>query len=120
MTFDLLPVGAYEFEILTAVPDKSANGYDMAKLYVEVLDGPQEGREVYTQLVKTDQNLRGLIAQLEAAGITAEWMRSADARWSEVVALLPGRRFRAEVHHTEWPVGSGRMRNDFGKWRPAA
>ena len=117
--FALLEPGIHEFEIHSAHAEQSVVGHRIARLVAVVTSGPDAGRMAYLSLVLSEDNEETVAGQLSAVGITPAWVKASGATWNEVVAELPGRRFRAEVRYREWPEGSRRFRNDFGSWEPA-
>jgi hypothetical protein len=117
--FAPIPQGDYDVKIIETEATKSSTDKPMWKITTAVLNGPHEGRKVWTQQTLTMDNpdaLNVFFRQMAAAGLTREFFATKPSNQQIADALL-GRTFRAKITIREW---QGVPRNNIKQWNPAS
>jgi hypothetical protein len=117
--FAPIPQGDYDVKIIETEATKSSTDKPMWKITTAVLNGPHEGRKVWTQQTLTMDNpdaLNVFFRQMAAAGLTREFFATKPSNQQIADALL-GRSFRAKITIREW---QGVPRNNIKQWNPVS
>jgi Protein of unknown function (DUF669) len=115
--FAPIPQGDYDLKIVETEATKSSTDKPMWKITTVVMNGPHEGRKVWTQQTLTMDNpdaLNVFFRQMAAAGLTGEFFKTKPSNQKIADALL-GRSFRGKVTIREW---QGVPRNNIKQWNP--
>ncbi len=115
--FAPIPQGDYDVKIIETEATKSSTDKPMWKVTCQVMNGPHEGRKIWTQQTLTMDNedaLNVFFRQMAAAGLTGEFFRTKPTN-ERIAEALMGRQFRAKVTIREW---QGVPRNNIKQWNP--
>jgi len=115
--FAPIPQGDYDVKIVNTEATKSSTDKPMWKITTQVLNGPHEGRKIFTQQTLTMDNpdaLNIFFRQMAAAGLTGEFFKTKPSN-ERIAEALMGRQFRAKVTIREW---QGVPRNNIKAWNP--
>jgi len=112
-----IPQGDYDVKIVETEATKSSTDKPMWKITAQVLNGPHEGRKLWTQQTLSMDNpdaLNVFFRQMAAAGLTGEFFKTKPSN-QQIADALMGRQFRAKVTIREW---QGVNRNNIKQWNP--
>jgi hypothetical protein len=112
-----IPQGDYDLKIIETEATTSSTDKPMWKVTTAVMNGPHEGRKVWTQQTLTMDNADALnvfFRQMAAAGLTAEFFKTKPNN-QQIADALMGRTFRGKVTIREW---NGVPRNNIKQWNP--
>jgi hypothetical protein len=115
--FAPIPQSDYDVKIIETEATKSSTDKPMWKITTAVLNGPHEGRKVWTQTTLSVDNpdaLAVFFRQMAAVGLTKEFFATKPSN-QEIADALLGRQFRAKVTIREW---QGTARNNIKNWNP--
>jgi hypothetical protein len=115
--FAPIPQGDYDVKIIETEATKSSTDKPMWKVTCQVLNGPHEGRKIWTQQTLTMDNpdaMNVFFRQMAAAGLTGEFFKTKPSN-ARIAEALMGRQFRAKVTIREW---QGVPRNNIKQWNP--
>lgn len=115
--FAPIPQGDYDLKIIETEATTSSTDKPMWKITTAVMNGPHEGRKVWTQQTLTMDNpdaLNVFFRQMAAAGLTGAFFKTKPNN-QQIADALMGRAFRGKVTIREW---QGVPRNNIKQWNP--
>jgi hypothetical protein len=115
--FAPIPQSDYDVKITATEATVSSTDKPMWKITADVLNGPHEGRKLFTQQTLTKDNPNALnifFRQMAAAGLTSEFFKTKPTNQQIADALL-GRQFRAKVIVKDY---QGMPKNEIKQWNP--
>jgi hypothetical protein len=117
--FAPIPQSDYDVKITATEATTSSTDKPMWKITCDVLNGPHEGRKLFTQQTLTKDNPNALnifFRQMAAAGLTSEFFKTKPTNQQIADALL-GRQFRAKVIVKDY---QGMPKNEIKQWNPSS
>jgi Protein of unknown function (DUF669) len=118
-SFDPIPAGMYDVQVLSAELAQASTGKSMYKLVLEVENGPHAKRRLWTNMVITPDNPNAMqifFRHMAAFGLGSDYFRGHPSPQA-VADALPRRRARAQVKLRKW---EGQDKNEVGNLTPAA
>ena len=107
----LIDDGVYSVECTKAEATTASTGSKMIKLVLKITEGPNAGRNLWTNFVLTEDSgfaLKRLFGNLEAFGLTMAWLQQGPS-FEMVAGALIGRHAQVQVGHRTW---QGTERNE--------
>lgn len=122
VSFEALPVGEYDVEVVESTATTSSSGKPMIKVKMKVIAGPYAPRQVFNQFVFSADNPTALsifFRHMRAFGLDEGFFASLGAVNSldPVAGALMNRRATVKLSHREW---QGETRNNVEAFRPYA
>jgi hypothetical protein len=119
-SFEALPIGDYDVEVVKAEATTSSNGKPMIKTTMRVVSGPYEKRPIINNFVMSLENPQAVaifFRHMKCFGLTEDFFASMGAQGSldSVASALVNRRARLTLGHREW---QGETRNEVKSVKP--
>lgn len=119
-SFEALPVGDYDIEIVESTALRSSNGKPMIKVQMQVLNGPYQNRRVFNNFVFSPDNAMALsifFRHMKCLGLDDTFFASLGAVNSldPVSTALLNRRARITLGIRQW---NGEDRNEVNQIKP--
>lgn len=111
-SFEALPAGDYDLEIVEATATQSKAGKPMFKTKSKVVGGPYNGRLLWDNIVLTTDNAQALgffFRKMGALGLTVDYFKQKPSN-AHITASLQGRKYRAKIGQRTY---NGELQNEF-------
>lgn len=120
VSFEALPAGDYDVEIVESSATRSSNGKPMIKVKFQVLSGPYQNRTVFNNFVFSADNAMAMsifFRHMKCFGLKDEFFASLGANGSmdAVAANLMNKRARVTLGIRQW---QGEDRNEVNQIKP--
>jgi hypothetical protein len=112
-----VPKGKYTVRVVKAEAVKTGKGDDMLKIVTQVVGGPYDTKQIWTNIVFATSNpkaMRFTLRKLSALGVTREILGTQNPPPERIADMIIGAECEAEVSVTEY---QGEQRNDIAAFR---
>lgn len=114
-SFEPLPAGDYELEVVEAKYKKTSTGKDMWNLQSKVISGEYANRRIFDNIVLSPENQTALgffFRNMAVLGFTKEVLAN-NPTPDQIAAGLAGRRYRAKIGHRTY---QGELQNEVTRY----
>lgn len=120
VSFEALPAGDYDIQVVESAATRSSNGKPMIKVKFQVLSGPYQNRTVFNNFVFSADNAMAMsifFRHMKCFGLKDEFFASLGANGSmdAVAANLMDKRARVTLGIRQW---QGEDRNEVNQIKP--
>lgn len=120
VSYEALPIGDYDVEVVESTALRSSNGKPMIKVQLQVLSGPYQNRRIFNNFVFSIENAMAVsifFRHMKCFGLKEDFFAQMGANGSmeAVASALMGRRARVTLGMRQW---QGEDRNEVNQIKP--